>query len=916
MTPPIPESTAVAQWPANKIRRVASRKPAWDAWLVALAGAAAIIAAPAAYAMPEEPVLTGSTMNHAPDMEKLAVATQVDEFTSRIRRDYYVFGENRVNPVRRREALPAHWLERSDAQLEKFSGSAQPGEFYVFQLAVYSPQADLGPVSMQFGDLVTTGPPALKIPPNAFRCFNLGGIDFMGKAFTKEVSVAKGRVQPLWIGVEIPRSATGLFKGQIGVTAAGAKPVAVQVQLTVAGETLPDGGDSQGWRLSRLRWLDSTIGRSDDEVVKPFLPLKRRDNDLFMLGRRLTLGDGGLPLAVTSFFNGSNTRIGDKATEVLARPLQLVVETDEGVVKLAAGKVKFVREKPCVIEWEATNDSPALSLDIQGLVEFDGFVQMHCTLAAKTPVALRDLRLEGAFTPAASTYFMGLNQRGGARPDKVQWKWDPTFNQDGFWIGAVNAGLKLQLKGGNFRSPLINAYYGQRKLNLPDSWGNGGLGGVALTTQPDGSVKLAAASGKRQLTAGQKLQFNFDLYLTPFKQLDTDNQWKLRYFHPHQGVEDADLAEPARIAAMGANVVNIHHNKLPNPCINYPYWDLSFPRLVECVKKAHAAGLLVKIYYTTREITNNLPELLAFHSLNGEVICPGPQGKPNPGSHPWLLEHLREDFIPAWRETLAGPYNGMLDLAVITTPDSRLDNFYLEGLAYTAAKADIDGLYIDDTSMGRKSSQRARRILDRHNPHSQIDSHSWSHFNYDGGMTSSAYCYMQNFPYYNRLWYGEGFGCDARPDLWLVEMSGIPFGLMSEMLGSGQPWRGMVFGEVARLGWGGEPRPMWKAMDAFGMAGTRMIGFWDATCPVKTGNPEVLATVYHKQGTALLALASWSKQDATIRLTIDWKALGIDPAKAALTALPMENLQPGAEYKPTGEIKVPSGKGLLLMLHE
>jgi hypothetical protein len=422
---------------------------------------------------------------------------------------------------------------------------------------------------------------------------------------------------------------------------------------------------------------------------------------------------------------------------------------------------------------------------------------------------------------------------------------------------------------------------------------------------------MTVTSGKRQMETGQKLQFDFDLFLTPFKPLDTENQWKLRYFHPHQGVDDPDIADPARIAAMGANVFNIHHNKLPNPCINYPYWDQSFGRLIECVKKAHAAGLLAKVYYTTREITTNLPELWAFHSLGGEVICPG-QG----GGDPWLKEHLREGYIPAWRETLGGPYNGMLDLAVITTPDSRLDNFYLEGLAYMARRANIDGLYIDDTSMGRKTTQRARRILDAHNPDSQIDSHSWSHFNWDAGMTPSAYCYMQNFPYYDRLWYGESFSYDAKPDLWLVEMSGIPFGLMSEMLGSGQPWRGMVFGEVARLGWGGEPRPLWQAMDEFGMTGSEMIGFWDAVCPVTTGNSGVLATVYRKPGKALIALATWSGKEESVRLAIDFKALGIDPAKATLTAMPMDKVQEKAVYQISAAITIPPNKGLLLTLQQ
>lgn len=56
-----------------------------------------------------------------------------------------------------------------------------------------------------------------------------------------------------------------------------------------------------------------------------------------------------------------------------------------------------------------------------------------------------------------------------------------------------------------------------------------------------------------------------------------------------------------------------------------------------------------------------------------------------------------------------------------------------------------------------------RRILDRHTPNRQNDWHSWSHFNYYGGMTSSAYCYMQNFPYYNRLWYGRWKTCNPVP---------------------------------------------------------------------------------------------------------------------------------------------------------
>jgi len=46
------------------------------------------------------------------------------------------------------------------------------------------------------------------------------------------------------------------------------------------------------------------------------------------------------------------------------------------------------------------------------------------------------------------------------------------------------------------------------------------------------------------------------------------------------------------------------------------------------------------------------------------------------------------------------------------------------------------------------------------------------------------------------------------------------------------------------LGWGGDPRNIWKVWDSFGIQDSTMIGYWAKTCPVKTNDPNVLATVY------------------------------------------------------------------------
>jgi hypothetical protein len=177
---------------------------------------------------------------------------------------------------------------------------------------------------------------------------------------------------------------------------------------------------------------------------------------------------------------------------------------------------------------------------------------------------------------------------------------------------------------------------------------------------------------------------------------------------------------------------------------------------------------------------------------------------------------------------------------------------------------------------------------------------------------------MEHFPYLNRLWFGEYFDYEKNsPDFFLTEVSGIPFGLMGEMLeGGGNPWRGMVYGMTNRMPWtaNADPRPIWKAWDEFGMQGTRMIGYWSPNCPVTTGRADVPVTVWLKKGKALLSLASWAKEDTTVRLQIDWQRLGIDAAHATIRAPEINGFQGGRSFRADEEIPVARGKGWLLVV--
>jgi hypothetical protein len=430
---------------------------------------------------------------------------------------------------------------------------------------------------------------------------------------------------------------------------------------------------------------------------------------------------------------------------------------------------------------------------------------------------------------------------------------------------------------------------------MPPSWFNDGKGGIRMREE-GGSVRVECYSGRRTLRPGQDLHFDFNLLLTPFKPLDTQFQWSTRFFHSFRPVDEVIRA--------GSNIINVHHANDANPYINYPF--IHQAELKSYVDEAHRKGLRVKIYYTIRELSNRAPELFALRSLGTEIFSDGPGG-----GFSWLQEHLGSHyiaawFVPQWR-----------DAAIINSGMSRWHNYYIEGLDWLVRKMQIDGLYIDDVAYDRTTMKRVRKVLDRGRPAAVIDLHSANQYNVRDGFTNSANLYLEHFPYINRLWFGEYFDPDSPPDFWLVEMSGIPFGLMGEMLqGGGNRWRGALYGMTSRMPYGGnDPSPVWKVWDEFRIQDSDMIGYWSPRCPVATDNKDVLATAFVQQAKkTLVAVASWAAEDVSVRLSIDWKALGIDPAVARIDAPEVKDFQGAARFNPEDPIPVPKGKGWMLVI--
>jgi len=828
-------------------------------------------------------------------MEVIATAAEMAALRAAyVDKAFLLFAEDRMHAIRMVDDLPYRWIEAGPNR--PFVGSAARGEFYAFQIGVYAVRSDLKQIRVASTGFKDPAGQSV-IPPEVLCCFNLGGVDWTGKTFQKELSIAQGKVQALWLGIQVPEAILpGEYTAEVSVCADGAATEVLMITLNIRPELAADHGDHEPELLSRLRWLDSTIAL-DDEVVAPFTPIQADGNAFQILGRAVEIGTDGFPKRMQSFFAPEMTHIQKNPRDILTGQVALFIED-------AAGErfpwqwdeqARVTRQAPGLVAWRASGRAGPVTLALQAELEFDGNLEYTLSLRAVEPAQLGNIRLVLPFSRDVARYMLGLGFQGGYRPASYAWKWDVSHkNQDSLWLGDVNAGLQVTLKDDHYSRPLNTNFYTLKPLISPESWDNHGQGGIRFSEQADQTVLVECSSGPRFIKYGETLCYHFRLSLTPYKPIDPNAQWFTRYYHRYSPV--------AEIAASGANTINVHHANGINPFINYPF--LRPEAMKTYIDQAHSLGMKVKIYYTVRELTNHAPELFALRSLGDEVLSDGPGG-----GHSWLQEHLVSHYVTGWHV-----YH-LKDVAVVNSGTSRWHNFYLEGLDWLARNIGIDGLYIDDLAFDRVVMKRVRKVLDRQRPGALIDLHSANQFRERDGYANSANLYMEHFPYLNRLWFGEYFDYNLPPDFWLVEVSGIPFGLMGEMLqDGGNPWRGMLYGMTGRLPWSGDPSSMWKAWDEFGIYDSQMIGYWSPNCPVHTGRADVLATVYQKENQALISIASWANEPVPVRLQINWTSLGIDPGEAALTAPAINNFQDAAAFTPDSQIIVEPGKGWLLIL--
>ena len=823
------------------------------------------------------------------------------------RYSYLVFPEDRNFPARMTEEIPYRWYKMG--AFGTFNGRAMKDESYAWQLGIYAFKNELENVIVKFSDLKSNDGAIL--PASIMKCINMGGIDHLGREFTKNVTIPKGEVRSLWLLAMIPTTQKpGIYTGFVTVSASNSNSYEIKTTIEVIDQTAENHGYNVPQNQSRLEWLYSNRG-IDEKLFGDYTPVILKNNNISILGRKLTFNNQGFPSQISSTFNANNTDTNGDKRDILSNDITLDVIKEANRISFKSSKPKITEQHEASVTWENTLHSPEIDLHIKAKIECDGYVNYWLTITSNTDNLLDDIKLNIPFDKKVAKYFMGMGRKGGYLPESHQWKWQQEYANNMVWIGDVNAGLQLKLKHlttdwklGSFE-----------KTGPYRDWSNDGKGGCDMTSNSD-EVILTAYTGEKTLKKGEKVILNFGLCITPFKTL-TDDHWDYRYFH-HPNIDDA--------IKKGAKIVNIHQSYPTNLYINYPFLDSEKQK--EIISNLKKEGIITKLYYTLRELTTYICEFWPMRHLDDEIFTRNNQlllsdthvekeadRVYESSGHMWMNEHLRANYDPAWHQ----PYNkdGVgWDMSIRTQGLSRWHNYYIESLYWLSTEIGTRGLYLDGIGYDREVMKRVRKTLDEV-PGSLLDFHSGNAFAHEYGLNSPANHCMELFPYLNSLWLGEMYDYNAQPDYWLIEISGIPFGLYGEMLEHcGNPYRGMVYGMSSRIYGGCDPTNIWKLWDHFGMRGSEIMGYWDNENPVKTTNKEVLSTIYNKDDKTLIVLGNWTSHEQNTTIHIDWEKLGYNPSKIRIEIPEIEHLQEKSSIDNLNDIlNIPASKGLIIIVY-
>lgn len=742
---------------------------------------------------------------------------------------------------------------------------------------------------------------SVKVSGNGkFTCINTEGTDCKGKKFNLTPQIHKGVIKPIFIMLDY--TGTDLKNDKITIevcTDNNIDKIIIDVKLT--DDFVENNGFNDIKKLSRLVWLNSDKA-IDNNIPKPFTPIKNDGLVFEILGRRITFGENALPQKIESFFDEAVNLSEEKQCDLLREPVLFDIDN-------AVFEIKDIRNNKNFSEIISEGISGNCIIRIKTILKYDGSMEFDAAVKAKKTMIFDNVSFSYRLTDYAARYMNGFSEFGGKYKNFTD-SFQKGKQFDSLFCGNVNTGIRVKFKAENYIKPLCNIYYHNRELVIPEeTWDNHGRGKIKTN-----GTKVSFDTGKYSMSEGETRVFRGEIHITPFKAIDYKKHFNTRYYHDeHLKNVDADIEEAAKL---GFNYINYHHGTPVNPYINYPFAEND--ALKSAADKAKEKGINTKVYYTIRECSNHMAEVFVYKALDNEIII---QKKGDGATWlggeltPWIKEYFGENVIPAWKVHFDPEiYKSDDDAAMIVSPESRLENYYIEGLDWLLKNIGIKGIYIDDTALGREALERARKILEPYG--GLIDMHTWNHHNDWAGNASSLNLYTEILPFIDSMWIGEDFDMSkSSADFIMTEMSAIPYGLTSEMLGGGAKnlYAGLLYAMNFRYKWSDYIYEMYRLWDDFNIEKSRMLGYWHSKNPVTINNENIKCTVYLKENAAMICIYNFSAKKESICLNINKELLGFDYSDI-LTIPEINNYQKCGNMLISDNIELDGRKGIVLYI--
>lgn len=833
-------------------------------------------------------------MNRISPMRVIASSEEMrDMLAGMSRREVLLFAASGRDSIKMVNFLPQQWAQSGPFQ--SLTDSARPGEYYTFQLGVYCQSDAIEITGVEFHDLESMSGGST-IPAEAMVCFNLEGNNHIdGAAFKKKAVVPAGKVYPLWFGIEIPADAAGKYSTELNVMTSTGLTKPVRVALEIAGEVVENHGDADMSRLSRLRWLNSTVGMEPEDVSYPYEPVKISGSTVSILKRDIVFGDRGLPTSIKSF-----------GQEILEGPITFEIQGKRRSEDFRVVENEVVSHTASSVERRTLLASANFELTLISKTDYAGIMTYSVSVRSLNGVDVQDIRIQIPMNKRVARYMIGFARQAGSTPEQYTWKWNPEKAHNVGWFGDISAGLGLRLLPEN-----INTWEMRKFTDFAGyvDWYNESKGSVTFETS-ETVFEVNASTGPMAISRGDTVTMNFRLFVTPFKPVNA-NHWNDHLnLHSKPGV---------------GNIKHLHHGGYVEPYINYPFSYID--RLKKEIKpfSSNSEDRGANLYYTCREVSAHAPEIFAFRSLGDELLLNSGsyvyaidmesyQG--SGGGAMWLRENLKSGYSPGWIQSVMDSLE--VDYAVGTNPNSRMLNFYVAGLDYLRKRLGNFGLYLDGIGYGGETTQRLARILSRDNPTYRIAFHTGNLGNHKGAwkfVDEDRFCPMarnlEHLPYVTSLMFGEMFEFAQGPDYWLLEMSGLPFGLTNDFycheMSMNSAYKPLLYGGVDIHN--PHVQAMWEFLDAWQMDQAQMTGYWEQECPVTTNRDDVLATVYRKNDEMLIAIASWAKEPVDVRLNFK------NGQAFSLYAPAIQGLQETRTWSSDQAIEIQPNRGVVLIVN-